>query len=165
VVLTPSPDGTLRYKAPKGVLTRARVDAMRQHKDELHGRVAQPAPANDAPATAPSTPEPCTHKAHMPLPPPPHPGRPVGAPFRPGHQVWLYRRDDQTPRFAAPVTIVQMRTLWPGEQDIGWCNAAGEVTWHNARLAVAVETQESERRPQDNRAYCAAARVAGRCGA
>ena len=36
--------------------------------------------------------------------------------------------------------IVQMRTLWPGEQDIGWCNAAGEVTWHNARLAVAVET-------------------------
>src|SRR4030095_2433320 len=115
VVLTPSPDGTLRYKAPKGVLTRARVDAMRQHKDELHGRGAHPAQANDAPATAPSTPEPCTHKAHMPLPPPPHPGRPVGAPFRPGHQVWLYRWDTQTPRFAASVTIVQMRTLWPGE--------------------------------------------------
>lgn len=39
------------------------------------------------------------------------------------------------------MTIVQMRTLWPSEQDIGWRNAAGEVTWHNARLAVAVETQ------------------------
>ena len=73
-------------------------------------------------------------------PPPPYPGHPVGAPFRPGQPVWLYRWDDHTPRFAAPVTIVQMRTLWPGEQDIGWCNAAGEVTWHNARLAVAVET-------------------------
>jgi len=73
--------------------------------------------------------------------PPPYPGRPVGAPFRPGQQVWLYRWDDQTPRFDAPATIVQMRTLWPGEQDIGWCDAAGEVTWHTARLAVAVETQ------------------------
>jgi hypothetical protein len=73
-------------------------------------------------------------------PPPPYPGHPVGAPFRPGQQVWLYRWDDQTPRFAAPVTIVQMRKLWAGEQDIGWCDAAGEVTWHNARLAVAVET-------------------------
>jgi hypothetical protein len=104
-------------------------------------------------------------QAHIPPLPPPPPGRLAGAPFRPGHQVWLYRGDDHTPRFAAPVTIVQMRTLWPGEQDIGWCNAAGEVTWHNARLAVAVETQESERRPQDNRAYCAAASVAGRCGA
>jgi hypothetical protein len=39
VVLTPSPDGTLRYKAPKGVLTLALVDAMRQHKDELHDLV------------------------------------------------------------------------------------------------------------------------------
>ena len=39
VVLTPSPDGTLRYKAPKGVLTPALLDAMRQHKDELHGLV------------------------------------------------------------------------------------------------------------------------------
>jgi hypothetical protein len=75
-------------------------------------------------------------------PPPPYPGHPVGTPFRPGQQVWLYRWDDQTPRFAVPVTIVQMRTLWPGEQDIGWCNAAGEVTWHNARLACAVETPE-----------------------
>jgi hypothetical protein len=39
VVLTPSPDGTLRYKAPKGVLTPALLDAMRQHKQELHGLV------------------------------------------------------------------------------------------------------------------------------
>jgi hypothetical protein len=81
-----------------------------------------------------------SHQAPFPAPPPPYPGRPVGTPFRPGHQVWLYRWDDQTPRFAAPVTIVQMRTLWPGEQDIGWCDAAGAMTWHNARLAVAVET-------------------------
>jgi hypothetical protein len=36
-----------------------------------------------------------------------------------------------------------MRTLWPGEQDIGWCDTTGQLTWHNARLAVAVETQES----------------------
>jgi hypothetical protein len=74
-------------------------------------------------------------------PPPPYPGAPVGAPFHPGQQVWLYRWDDHALRFATPVTIVQMRTLWPGEQDIGWCNAAGELTWHNARLAIAVETQ------------------------
>jgi hypothetical protein len=77
------------------------------------------------------------------VPPPPYPGCPLGAPFRPGQQVWLYRWDDQAPRFDAPVTIVQMRTLWPGEQDIGWCNAAGEVTWHNARLAVAVERSQA----------------------
>ena len=83
----------------------------------------------------------CPRQEHA-FRPPPYPGRPVGAPFRPGHQVWLYRWDDQTPRFDAPVTIVQLRTLWPGEQDIGWCNAAGAVSWHNARLAVAVETQE-----------------------
>jgi hypothetical protein len=50
-------------------------------------------------------------KEHVPPLPPPYPGHPVGAPFRPGHQVWLYRWDDQTPRFDAPVTIVQMRTL------------------------------------------------------
>src|SRR4029453_8699453 len=79
-------------------------------------------------------------KEHVPPLPPPYPGHPVGAPFRPGHQVWLYRWDDQTPRFDAHVTIVQMQTLWPGEQDIGWCDAAGAMTWHNARLAVAVET-------------------------
>ena len=82
-------------------------------------------------------------KEPVPPLPPPYPGRPVGAPFRPGQQVWLYRWDDQTPRFAAPVRIVQMRTLWPGEQDIGWCNDVGELTWHNARLAIAVETQEA----------------------
>ena len=75
-------------------------------------------------------------------PPPPYPGSPIGAPFRPGQQVWLYRWDTHAPRFDAPVTIVQMRTLWPGEQDVGWCNAAGALSWHNARLAVAVEPQE-----------------------
>jgi hypothetical protein len=100
--------------------------------------LAQPAQANDAAATEPSA-----HQEHVSPAPPPYPGSPIGAPFRPGQQVWLYRWDDQTPRFDAPVTIVQMRTLWPGEQDIGWCDAAGEVTWHNARLAVAVKTQEA----------------------
>jgi hypothetical protein len=74
------------------------------------------------------------------VPPPPYPGSPVGAPFRPGQQVWLYRWDDHAPRFDVPVTIVQMRTLPTGEQDIGWCDAGGALSWHNARLAVAVET-------------------------
>jgi len=35
VILTPYPDGTLRYKAPKGTLTPELVDGMRQHKAEL----------------------------------------------------------------------------------------------------------------------------------
>jgi hypothetical protein len=37
VVLTPYPDGTLRYKAPKGVLTPELLIEMRQHKEGLHG--------------------------------------------------------------------------------------------------------------------------------
>lgn len=82
------------------------------------------------------------------VPPPPYPGCPMRAPFRLGQQVWLYRWDDHTPRFTAPVTIVQMRTLWPGEQDIGWCDTAGALAWHNARLAIAVETQEVLSHPQ-----------------
>jgi hypothetical protein len=41
-----------------------------------------------------------------------------------------------------------MRTLWPGEQDIGWCDAGGAVSWHNARLVVVVETQEGLSKPQ-----------------
>jgi hypothetical protein len=36
VALTPYPDGTLHYKAPKSVLTLALLDAMRQQKRELH---------------------------------------------------------------------------------------------------------------------------------
>jgi hypothetical protein len=47
------------------------------------------------------------------------------------------------PRFDAPVTIVQMRTLWPGEQDIGWCDGADALSWHNARLAVAVQCSKA----------------------
>ncbi len=39
VVLTPYPDGTLRYKAPKGAMTSALLTAMRQHKAELHGLI------------------------------------------------------------------------------------------------------------------------------
>ena len=123
--------------APKGALTDDLRQAIRQHKAALLALLAQPMPVHDAPATAPNTQEACTRQEHV--PPPPYPGRPAGGPFRPGHQVWLYRWDDQTPQFDAPVTIVQIRTLYPGEQDIGWCDATGEVTWHNARLVVAVE--------------------------
>ncbi len=36
VGLTPLPDGTVRYKAPKGVLTPYLLDALRQYKQELH---------------------------------------------------------------------------------------------------------------------------------
>jgi hypothetical protein len=129
--------------APKGALTEDVRQAIRQHKQALLALLAQPALALDAVATALSLQKACTHQEYRLLSPPPYHGRPVGAPFCPGQQVWLYRWDDQTPRFATPVTIVQMRTLWPGEQDIGWCNAAGELTWHNARLAIAVETQAS----------------------
>src|SRR5262245_48225055 len=39
VRMTPHSDGTLRCRAPKGVLTPALVDAMRQHKAELHALV------------------------------------------------------------------------------------------------------------------------------
>jgi hypothetical protein len=114
---------------------------LRQHKAMLLTILAQPVPAHEATATRASPQEACTCQAH--LPPPSYPGYPVGAPFHPGQQVWLYRLDDYTPRFDAPVTIVQMRMLWPGEQDIGWCDAAGELSWHNAMLAVAVEVQET----------------------
>jgi len=41
VVLTPYPDGTLRYKAPKGVLTPALLDGLRQHKTALHTLVEE----------------------------------------------------------------------------------------------------------------------------
>lgn len=41
VVLTPYPDGTVRYKAPKGTMTPALVDAMRQQKAELHALVEE----------------------------------------------------------------------------------------------------------------------------
>ena len=39
VTLTPYPDGTLRYKAPKGTLTPALLDALREHKTALHDLV------------------------------------------------------------------------------------------------------------------------------
>ena len=133
----------LRYDAPEDAITDEVLTLLHQHKAALLALLAQPEPAYTAAATAPSTQEVCTYQGHFPCHPPPYPGRPVGTPFRPGHQVWLYRWDDQTPRFTAPVTIVQMRTLWPGEQDIGWHDATGQLSWHNARLAVAVATQES----------------------
>jgi hypothetical protein len=39
VILVPHPDGTLRCRAPRGVLIPALVDAIRQHKAALHGLV------------------------------------------------------------------------------------------------------------------------------
>jgi len=126
--------------APKGVLSEALRKAIRQHKQELLALLVPTTPTHAAAATELSPQEACPQQEH--ISPPPYPGRAVGAPFRPGHQVWLYRWDNHTPRFDAPVTIVQMRTLWPGEQDIGWRDAAGALSWHNARLAVAVETPE-----------------------
>jgi hypothetical protein len=41
VILTPHPDGTVNGRAPKGTLTPALVDAMRQHKSELHALVEE----------------------------------------------------------------------------------------------------------------------------
>jgi hypothetical protein len=35
-MLTPLPDGAVRYRARKGVLTPALLDVIRQHKGELH---------------------------------------------------------------------------------------------------------------------------------
>jgi len=124
------------------MLTDALRQAIREHKTALLALLAPSAPAHDVAATVLSTHATCTHQKHLRPSPPPYPGHPVDAPFRSGQEVWLYREDDHTPRFDAPVTVVQMRTLWPGEQDIGWRNTAGEVTWHTARLAVAVATQE-----------------------
>jgi hypothetical protein len=132
----------LRYDAPEDAITDEVLTLLRQHKAALLAWLAQPAPANDAAATAPSTQEVCPEQEHLSPPPPPYPGSPIGAPFRPGHQVWLYQWDTHAPRFDAPVTIVQMRTLWPGEQDIGWRNTTGALSWHNARLAIAVEMPE-----------------------
>jgi TubC N-terminal docking domain len=140
VNLMPSPDGMIRCRASKGVLTPTFLNTIRQHKLELLALLAQSTPAHDTAATEPNPLEACTHQEYVPPPPPPYLVHPMGAHFHPGQQVWLYRWDNHTPRFNTPVTIVQMRTLWPGEQDIGWCNAAGELTWHNARLAIPVET-------------------------
>jgi hypothetical protein len=39
VILMPYSDGTIRCRAPKGVLTHALVESMRQHKAELHAVV------------------------------------------------------------------------------------------------------------------------------
>jgi hypothetical protein len=134
------PEGEhLRVQDPQHALTDDLRQAIREHKAALLACLTQSAPANNAATTEPCPQEPCTHQAHPLSSPPPYPGSPLGAPFRPGQQVWLYRWDTHAPRFDAPVTIVQLRTLWPGERDIGWCDAAGELTWHNARLAVAVE--------------------------
>ena len=41
VILTPYPDGTVRCRASKGVLTPALLDGMRQHKVALHALVEE----------------------------------------------------------------------------------------------------------------------------
>jgi hypothetical protein len=41
VLLTPLPDGTVRYRARKGVVTPALLDTIRQHKSELHALVEE----------------------------------------------------------------------------------------------------------------------------
>ena len=133
----------LRYDAPEDAITDEVLTLLRQHKAALLTWLAQSAPANNAAATEPCLQEPCAHQAHPLSSPPPYPGSPVGAPFRTGDRVWLYRWDDHTPRFNRPALIVQMRTLWPGEQDIGWRNTAGALSWHNARLAVAAERSKA----------------------
>jgi len=45
VVLTPAPEGTLRYRAPTGVLTPFLREAMRQHKPALLALVAPGTPS------------------------------------------------------------------------------------------------------------------------
>ena len=57
VSLTPHPDGTLRCRAPKGTLTPALVDSMRQHRQQLHDLVQEGGDCAAAP-TAPLRPEP-----------------------------------------------------------------------------------------------------------
>jgi hypothetical protein len=39
VLLTPLPDGAVRYRAPRGVLSPTMLDVIRQHKSELHALV------------------------------------------------------------------------------------------------------------------------------
>jgi len=139
-------DNRLRVHDPQHTLTDDVRQAIRQHKAALLALLTQPAPAHDTAATAPSP-----QQEHASPLPPSYLGSPVGAPFRPGHRVWLYRWDDHTPRFNTPALIVQMRALWPGEQDIGWRNTAGALSWHNARLAGAVEPPEGRNPSQGAR--------------
>jgi len=51
VVLTPSPEGTLRYKAPSGVLTDALRDALRQHQAALLALLHAPADSVPVPVS------------------------------------------------------------------------------------------------------------------
>ena len=39
ILLTPLPDGTLHYTAPKATMTSALLETIRQHKPELHALV------------------------------------------------------------------------------------------------------------------------------
>src|SRR5215475_15148661 len=95
----------LRYDAPESAVTDEVLTLLRRHKQPLLALLAQSAPAPDAAATALRPQEACAHQEYRPPSPPPYPGHPVGAPFRPARQVWLYRWDDQTPRCCAtPVT-------------------------------------------------------------
>jgi hypothetical protein len=66
VLLTACGD-RLRVNAPAGVVSDEMRQAMRQHKQALLALLAQPAPAHDAPTTAPSTQEMCPHPAPLTL--------------------------------------------------------------------------------------------------
>ena len=52
VILTPSPDGTVCCRAPKGVLTPELLHEMRQHKAALLALLAQSTPAHESPTPA-----------------------------------------------------------------------------------------------------------------
>jgi hypothetical protein len=61
VVLTPAPDGTIRYKAPHGVMTDELCEAIRTHKEALRALIEgceEVTPEPHAPAIATSLP-PC----------------------------------------------------------------------------------------------------------
>jgi TubC N-terminal docking domain len=126
----------LRYEAPEGAMTPEVLALMREHKPALLALLTPPSPPPQAAA------EPNPQPLSVALRPPPYPGRPVGTPFRPGHQVWLYRFDDHTPRFMSPVVIAALRLLPTGEWDIGFLTSTGELTWHNANLAVRVASAD-----------------------
>jgi TubC N-terminal docking domain len=126
----------LRYAAPEGAMTPEVLALMREHKPALLALLTPPGPPPQA-AAAPTPQPPSVAGA-----PPPYPGRPVGTPFRPGHQVWLYRFDTQAPRFTFPVLIAALRLLPTGEWDIGFLTSTGELTWHNGNLAVRVASAD-----------------------
>src|ERR671933_131642 len=79
----------LASDAPKGILTDALRQAIRQYKQELLALLAPSVPTHDAATTELIPQKACPHQKHVPLLPPPYPRSPMGVPFRPGQLVWL----------------------------------------------------------------------------